>query len=92
MHLSVIIFAMGMAVLSSLVLCKIHYKNKVLTLKQAYSKHEVLFEGTIIFGTFSGILIDLLVGNSLVVKFIGDIIIIPLLIFVFVRPCLNEGK
>lgn len=86
MHLSVIIFAILVAVLSSFVLCKIHYKNKALTLKQAYLKHEMLFELTIIFGTFTGILIDLLIGNSLAVKFIADTLIIPLLAYIFIRP------
>ncbi|GAA5139472.1 hypothetical protein [Thalassotalea piscium] len=92
MHLSVIIFAMMVAVFSSLLLCKVRYKNRAMTLKQAYIKHEMLFELTVIFGTFAGILIDLLIGDSLAVKLVADTLIIPLLAFVFMRPFLNMNE
>lgn len=92
MHLSVIMFAIVVSVISSLFFCKARYKDKALTLKQAYVKHEMLFELTVIFGTFAGILIDLLVGNSLGMKLVADTLIIPLLAFVFIRPFLNMNE
>lgn len=88
MHLSVILFAMIVSVMSLFVFCKARYRDKELTIKKAYSKHEMLFEMTIIFGVFAGILIDLLIGNSLLTKLIADFILIPIVAFVFIKPFL----
>lgn len=67
-------FAIVVAVLSSFLLCKVRYSNKAMTLKQAYSKHEMLFEMTIVFGTgtYAGKPIDLLIGDSLAVELVAD--------------------
>ncbi len=92
MHLSVIMFAIVVSVMSSLFFCKAHYQDKALTLKQAYSKHEMLFELTVMFGTFAGILVDLLIGDSLAMKLVADTLIIPLLAFVFIRPFLKMNE
>ena len=90
MHFSVIFLAMIVATISITMLCITVERNKKLSIRKVIKKHETVVEYALISGLFMGMLIDLLIGQSLLAKFTADIFLIPMIVHLFIKPFIGS--